>query len=642
MVNYKKVVKADIASISGLKKSFRDIYDVMFSHKDDIAYETLKDNEINEITYSELKNKINAFTFYLKEKIQKATEEYIGIDLPNGPDFLIAFWAVLQSGNKPYLVNSFYPVQLRNKLLLRLNAKFVITEICDYSDFITIKPSDCDFLAQNVSCYDFIWANEMALSSSLTGLEAKICVYDGQSICNQILNAVGILKKNNWLMSDYNNRIKIIAILPFFHIYGIIVSYFWLAFFGRTIVFLNNFSPETIKNTIQRHRVTHVFAPPILFHKLYKNIQSGILRESEKRKKQFKKFSKFTFALQNLFPRLGIRFSKRIFKDIIDASFGNSVKFMISGGAFIDKDALKVINNIGYPLFNGYGTTETSITSVNLGKKIKHRITGSVGVPFDSVKYTILDDQTLSICGSSVCKKIISFNSEETGFNCISTNDIVKKQKGEYYIVGRKSDLYIGENGENISPDIIQNEIKTTSANNFCVLELNGKLSLILEYNALLPDLTIKKEIEKIISSLQSAPYGFAVSEIFFTRDKISGDNAVKVSRALLSKMIKEGEVHLQKISDMSVFNQNAPESPENSDAGIALIKGVFKKALDSDADIDINAHFFFDLGGTSLDYFVMIEELSTIFNIRINLENKNNLYTVLDIYKYLTNLDSL
>ncbi|MCL2748200.1 MAG: acyl carrier protein, partial [Oscillospiraceae bacterium] len=100
--------------------------------------------------------------------------------------------------------------------------------------------------------------------------------------------------------------------------------------------------------------------------------------------------------------------------------------------------------------------------------------------------------------------------------------------------------------------------------------------------------------------------------------------------------------------------NGEAPSAtPSRDDAGMALIKQMFQKALDlntdlnadtdtdadTDADIDADAHFFFDLGGDSLSYFTLIRELDAILNVQINLEKKNNLYTVADIYKYLTEM---
>ena len=696
MENLKKVVKSDIAALNRSNRTFRDIYQVAFSHKDHVAVEYLENYERKQITYRELGERIDAFARQLSRQLPQLTGQltggYVAIDLPTGPEFIVAFWAVLQSGNKPYLVNSFYPLALRHQLLALLNIKVVIADVGAsgasgaggangaggaYADFVTISvratqegvPQGKDGRPQGdhgntrgdhgntprdtPRDTTGTWGNEIAISSSLTGLEAKICVFDGASVAAQIENTTGILRRNKWLMLCYNRRIKVAAILPFFHIFGLVVSYLWFAFFGRTIVFPQSLSPDAVRSAIQLHQVTHVFAPPVLYHKLHKGIVNALAQEGDKRKKRFHTALKLAFAVQNIVPYWGIRLSRTLFREIIGATFGKSVRFMITGGSFTDKDALRLINNIGYPLFNGYGTTETSITSVELRKRIAHRVSGSIGIPFDSVAYSLSDGQTLAISGDSICKKEITSGGEQTGLSCVQTDDIVRVMEGQYYIAGRKSDVFVGENGENISPDMIQNALHVNNAIRFCVLELEGRLSLVLEYHKRLPDIVIRREAGRLKQELHIVPHGLAIRDIFFTRDKIASENAVKISRALLRKKIADGEVRLEKAAGFEKNGEAPSATPSRDDAGMALIKQMFQKALDlntdlnadtdtdadTDADIDADAHFFFDLGGDSLSYFTLIRELDAILNVQINLEKKNNLYTVADIYKYLTEM---
>ena len=646
----------NISALTNSDMTFRAIFEVMFSYEDHAAYEIVENYEVQQVSYAELKARIETFSSYLKSAFPHVSGEFIGLDLPNGPEFLVAFWAILQSGNKPYLINSYYPDQLRNDLLNRLGSQIVITCSEGYEGFARINPNTYDsstiansadndekallgndekaLLGNDGENVAVTWGDEIALSSSLTDLRASICVYDGASFSQQILNAVGILKKNSWLMKRYNGATKIIAILPFFHIFGVVVSYFWLAFFGRTIVFLKDYSPETIRSTVNRHKVTHVFAPPVLYHRMHKGIMNSISQDTEKRKKRFNKALRIATTLQDIAPGLGISVSKWMFKEVINATLGPSVKFMISGGAFIDTDTLRLINTIGYPLFNGYGTTETSITSVELRKRLKHRASGSIGVPFDSVSYAIGDDSTCTVSGTTICKKIITFDSEKTGFDSIQTNDLMRLADGQYYIEGRGTDLFIGESGENINPDLIQNALTVKNASAISVLDLDGALSLVLEYSELLPELIIKKEAEKTRQDLESIPYGLMVKELYITRDRITNESSIKTSRALLKKMVAEGSVRLVRYQDLT--GELGKVDSLDEDPIVILIKGIVQRAIDTSDDIDINDHFFFDLGGTSLDYFMMMSEISSVFNTQINLEKRNNLYTVADIHTYV------
>jgi acyl carrier protein len=273
-----------------------------------------------------------------------------------------------------------------------------------------------------------------------------------------------------------------------------------------------------------------------------------------------------------------------------------------------------------------------------LAKRIKKRTNGSIGSPFKNAVYTFDEDGTLIVSGNSICKRIISLKGEESGFSSIKTNDLVKTINGQNFIVGRKSDLFIGESGENISPDTIQNELKVKNAQRFSVLELNGRLSLVLEYGEKLPNAIIIKEINEIKNSLSKIAYGQHISDIFVARQPIANPNAIKVSRALLRRKISEGEVVLEdhkKLSD----NSGKQDEKGADDATMSLIMKVFKSVADTENEVSPSSDFFLDLGGKSLDYITLVCELESIFNIPINLEKNRNLRTSACFYKYITEL---
>jgi len=364
---------------------------------------------------------------------------------------------------------------------------------------------------------------------------------------------------------------------------------------------------------------------------------SGISQESEKRKKKFQKGLKLAYTLQNILPSLGILISKRLFKEVLAASFGVSPRFMISGGAYIDNEALKIINCIGYPLFNGYGTTETAISGANLAKKISLRTNGSIGPPFKSAVYTYDEDGTLIVSGNSICKRIITLKDEESDFRSVKTNDLIKTVNNQLFIVGRKSDLYIGENGENISPDMIENELKVKNANRFCVLELDGRLSIVLEYNEKMPGAIIANEVEHIKKALSNITYGHLVNDIFVARQPIANPNAIKVSRALLRRRVGEGEVVL--IDSKNLNDGDKAQYDGEDDDTMLSIKQAFINAANADTEVQSASDFFIDLGGTSLDYLMLIGELESLFNIQINLEKNQNLRTPECFYKFIMDM---
>lgn len=628
MENYRAIVKHDLNKLRNSKKELKDIFKIAFSHEHKVAYERLDNYHLESLTYKELNEKIVDFAIYLREYYLPSNEEYIAIDLTNSPLFLIAFWGSLMAGYKPYLVNSYYPSKLRISLLNRLNIKRVITLNKDYLDFENIDTTNYSKKIKKREIKDEWWANNFAISSSLTGLEAKIIIYDGNAIANEILNSDSIIKENPWFMKDYHHEIKVAAILPFFHIFGILVSYIWFAFYGRTIVFFNNLSEECVRSTIIRHKVTHIFAPPILFNKLYEGIIKGVYKESLKKQKLFNNGINLITKVGNIFPRLSLFLSHILMKEVRLKAFGNSPQFMISGGAFIKPSVLKIINAIGYPLFNGYGTTEASITGANFNLKFKKRTDGSIGKPFLSVDYSLDSDNTLIISGSSLAKEILYLDGKIEKINKFYTNDLVSFENNTYFIKGRKSDLFISENGENISPDIIEQELNISLASSFSVLEIDNNLSIILEYKKGLNPILINKEIEVLKNSLSYKAYGNIIKRIWITYDKISNENAIKVSRTQLKNKIMSKEVSLLDPKLLKV----EPLETENNEI-ISIIKNIFKECISVNNNVENDSDYFIDLGGDSLGYLSLISRIEEEFDISFDLEKDGAMRTPNDFY---------
>lgn len=630
MKNYRKIVKEDLAKLRSSSHTMKDIFDISFSHENMIAYERLNNFHIESVTYKDLKKQIVKFADSLMKNHKPVKGEFIAIDLENGPSFLIAFWGSLMAGYIPYLVNSYYPLSLREALLNRLKINKVITFSNAYPDFEKI---DINLTLKNINeegTFKENWANSFALSSTLTGLEAKIVLYEGESIALEIENSDDIISKNSWFMQDYKGRIKIASILPLFHIFGIMVSYLWFAFFGRTIVFFNNLSEETVRATIIRHGITHIFAPPLLFNKLSDGIEKGLSLESKKKQKAYSKAINLIAKIGDIAPKLSLYLSRKLMKEVRTKAFGESPRFMISGGAYISSTVLKNINGIGYPLFNGYGTTETSITSLNLSLKFSSRIDGSIGKPFKSVTYSLLDNNNLLVKGKSLAKKIIYLNGKEEVINEVLTNDILIYQDDTYFINGRTSDLYISDNGENISPDLIEREINLPLANSFSILELDGKLTLIIQYDEHITPLLIKRELEQLRKELYQISYGKYISNILLTHDNLSSLHAIKVSRKLLKKNIKENKI---KFFNIDKLDQKVEDDKDKEDEYMILIKKNFQDCLLKETIINQDSDFFLDLGGDSLGYITLLTTIEETFQVKFDLEKDRNLRTPFDFY---------
>ncbi|MBQ7640971.1 MAG: AMP-binding protein [Acholeplasmatales bacterium] len=635
MLNIKKIVNTRVNHLTNSNQTFEAIYSGMFLNPEYIFAETNDGYKITKYTFKEVDEKISNLAYSINKKYPDLKNQYIGIMQESTIEWVYIFFSILKSGNKPYLINLRHPKHLINSLLKSLDIKYSIgvSDLGYDTKFIDLNTLDliCE------PNYKFNFENEIALSTSATTMKEKIIFYTGEEISAQILNCEGILKQNKQIKKHYHGYLKQLVFLPLYHIFGFMATFMWFSYFGRCQVFLNDYSSDTILNTIKKHEVTHIFAVPLFWNTIERTILSELKNKDEKTQNKFKKGQRFTIKLQKMFPSYGLEKSKKLMKEITNKLFGSSVKFCISGGSYIKDSTLYLINSLGYPLYNGYGMSEIGITSVTLGG-INDRLKNSIGKRFGSVEYKI-ENNKLFVRGTSISHKmkidgvIHEFGKEEW----FDTSDLVHEIDGYYYIDGREDDLFIGPNGENINPDHLEKLFNLDKANNISVLDVDNKLSLVIEINDYAPKLIIDELYNKANEINNNLDSSMRVSKIYFTYNSIKNPNAIKVSRQYLKSKIKDNSVKLIEYNDINVSN--------NNDVDPKILNGV-KECIAECLNIDIkdvldNSDFFFDLNGSSLDYFDLVSRINDKFNIKLQFEN-DSLHTSIKLAKEVERVLSL
>ena len=635
MLNIKKIVNTRVNHLTNSNQTFEAIYSGMFLNPEYIFAETNDGYKITKYTFKEVDEKISNLAYSINKKYPNLKNQYIGIMQESTIEWVYIFFSILKSGNKPYLINLRHPKPLINSLLksLDINYSIGVSDLGYDTKFIDLNTLDlvCE------PNYKFNFENEIALSTSATTMKEKIIFYTGEEISAQILNCEGILKQNKQIKKHYHGYLKQLVFLPLYHIFGFMATFMWFSYFGRCQVFLNDYSSDTILNTIKKHEVTHIFAVPLFWNTIERTILSELKNKDEKTQNKFKKGQRFTIKLQKIFPSYGLEKSKKLMKEITNKLFGRSVKFCISGGSYIKDSTLYLINSLGYPLYNGYGMSEIGITSVTLGG-INDRLKNSIGKRFGSVEYKI-ENNKLFVRGTSISHKmkidgvIHEFGKEEW----FDTSDLVHEIDGYYYIDGREDDLFIGPNGENINPDHLEKLFNLDKANNISVLDVDNKLSLVIEINDYAPKLIIDELYNKANEINNNLDSSMRVSKIYFTYNSIKNPNAIKVSRQYLKSKIKDNSVKLIEYNDINVSN--------NNDVDPKILNGV-KECIAECLNIDIkdvldNSDFFFDLNGSSLDYFDLVSRINDKFNIKLQFEN-DSLHTSFKLAKEVERVLSL
>ncbi len=619
---------------------FEDIYNILCSHGDKVMTEMSTMTRKLTHTYRDFKRDTEILAKGIYSTLG-VSDRYVALHGENSYEWIVTFWAILMSGNKPYLVNLRQPESFTAGILRTLDASAVIStdsscpnvekKIFAYAELLVVGKT------QNTEL-DCVFGNEFALSTSGTTLKEKICVYGGEQACLQILNVRDIIKKNKFIVSAYRGKLKMLAFLPLYHIFGFEAMYLWYSFFGATFVFLSSYDGENILRTVYYHDVTHIFAVPLLWHSVEKSLNRKLADMDEKTKKKFEKAKKLSLSVQNICPRLGMALAKRLFRDVRYKLFGDCIRFCISGGSFIKGSTVELFNALGYPLCNGYGMSEIGITSVELDPRPKIKQQLSIGIAFESVEYCIGEGNRLLVHGGSTCKRLIVDGEDAPMPFWFDTGDVVTATSdGRYYIQGRVSDIVFGDDGENLNPDLAEKVFELTDAKELSVLgnEDNSSLMLVVR----IPEGMVATQKERLLDEISRAnaslPTSYIVREVKFTYDSLIPKNAIKVSRAYLRQAISEGKITFVAL-DEEAKTLHGGESVQSELRD--TLRTLFAEALGCSIDeIKDDEHFMTGLGGSSLDYFTLLSLIDKKFGVRLDFESGDNFhYTLNDFLKIL------
>lgn len=609
------------------KTSFAALFNLMFSERENVLAEYSDGYRIKKVTYGETYEKVKALAIALQEALQdKPKNSIVGLSMSNGLPWIETLWAILAAGYKPLLINTRLHESALEGILTEYSVAAVISDGKKYDACETIVYSQLTLPI--VSKTEFTFGTEILFMSSGTTGEAKLCAYSAEQMFYQLRSTYGIVKECPKIRTGYEGEIKQLALLPFYHVFGFIAVYLWFAFFSRTFVFLKDLQPQTLLNTVKKHKVTHIFAVPLVWETIYKTAMSKIKAKGEKTYNKVQKGLKLANG-----GAFGKALTRKAFGEVREQIFGDSVCFMISGGSSISREAFYFLNGIGYHIANGYGMTEVGITSVNLDMDSKSLNSLSIGKPFTEVEYRI-ENGELQIRGKTRAARILQggVETQVDHDEWFATNDLAREENGSYFIEGRRDDLIIGVSGENINPNLSEAAMQIQGADEKCLFKsVQGEIVLLISAKRCFSADDYNAVYDSATQAIKACKLEGEVQKIAVTCDPLLEGNDFKVSRQKIAKRYAQGEFRL--LSADSELSQEVLSRLETDVQ--AMVASVLGKSPD---EIGVTANFFLELGGTSLDYFALADEVKNKFNASLPYENGETLATVKAICQFLKN----
>lgn len=462
-------------------KKFKNIKELLYHsatvYSNHIAFTTKvqKNNDVKYVdhTYSDFLSDVNAFgTSLYKLGLSGKRVAIIG---HNCYEWVVAHFANVLGGIVSVPLDKGLQLGELEESLIRSEVEAIVFDpkILDFIEKIKesnktkIKHFICFTNVSNYLCFETLLnegkkeldaGNTNFLDYSVDPYSMSILLFTSGTTAKSkavMLNQYGIVSNiyDMQLVEPFRDTDTNIAFLPLHHIFGLTGMLVMLSSGIRT-VFPDGL--RYIKQNLVEYKVSLFVGVPILIEKMY----STIIKELKKQKKL--ELVNFTIKISNILLKFHIDIRRKLFKKIIDG-LGSDMRFIISGGAPLDKTVAKFFNSIGIHLVQGYGLTETSpVISAEDESFIRY---GSVGLPMKSLEVKIENpDETGSgeiiVKGPSV---MLGYYKDEK-----QTNDVLKDgwfhtgdlgyldKDGALFITGRKKDLIVLQNGKKVFPEEIE------------------------------------------------------------------------------------------------------------------------------------------------------------------------------------------
>lgn len=260
---------------------------------------------------------------------------------------------------------------------------------------------------------------------------------------------------------DMKSEYKVLSFLPLAHIFERMVMSFYLST-GVSIYFADDV--KNVGNLLKEVKPSVMTVVPRLLDKIYtkmhenaasaKGIKWLIAKAAFYRANQKDPNSKEENFIDKLFARL-------VYSKLMDA-LGGDLKYLITGGAPLSMPVYRFFHNVGIPLYQGYGLTETSpVICVNTPEANK---IGTCGKPYAHVEVKLADDSELLTRGDCV---MLGYHKQEQkskeaidADGWLHTGDLAKiDEEGYITLISRKKELFKTSNGKYVSAIAIEQQI---------------------------------------------------------------------------------------------------------------------------------------------------------------------------------------
>ncbi len=407
-----------------------------------------KDLSISSFTFSEVFTLSTEFSAYLRALGLKRGD-HVAIVGENSPEWAISYFAVIWAGAIAVPLDARARTEHVKQVLGLSDSRFLIAS----AGFAEVLG--------NTGTVEHVILMDKAMETQ-TDIEKTVPAEksEPEDIADIVFtsgttgNPKGVMLSHGSIMSNLGtlysafpitDKDTAFSILPIHHVYerigGILLSFYC----GQSVFFSRSIKPREMLSDLRVARPTVWLNTPLILERLLQRIEQGKAKNFLTRALPSKLFGKMAKK------RLGL----------------DRLRLIVSGGAALSEAASEGLEKYEFPLFQGYGMSETcAVIAVNPFFKPKNASGGMV-LENSEVEIRDVDSEGIGeICvrGANIMngyyknpgatREILS----DDGW--LRTGDLgYFDHEGYLYITGRKKSVIVTKGGKNISPEEIEEKL---------------------------------------------------------------------------------------------------------------------------------------------------------------------------------------
>lgn len=407
-----------------------------FGPEDAIRYKVSKDT-IEAKSYTDLRRDSERFSCVLETLGARGT--HVALTGMTSYTWLVSYFGIVDSGRVAVPLDVSLPMEEMCELIDRSDATvLVVDEI--RKDVLLAAKKRCPKLRHVISMQKTVSDEEALSFGALLAEHTGSCDYAPMpEDLATIMFTSGTTGKSKGVMLTHRNmaenatcldmkfppRTVLLSVLPIHHAYCLSMDILKGISLG-SIVCINDSLIRMAKN-IKLFQPNVILMVPLMIETMAKKLQDAAALPPEIVKREV---------------------------------FGEQFHTICSGGAYLPPSMLDLFGKYGITILQGYGMTECApVISTTVSWNIRK---GSVGQLVPNCEAKVVDEE-LWVRGSSVMQGYYQMpkETEETLVDgWLRTGDLgYVDEEGFVYLTGRKKNLIITKNGENVSPEELENRL---------------------------------------------------------------------------------------------------------------------------------------------------------------------------------------